>query len=257
LISETNYINNIKIPRKLEKITQTPVNLQFPPNEIYLYRNLIESIPFDEEFREKINIAITNRDNWFSKRRLDFGHVDISNIPELKDNYFIQKRILEERQKNDIKFDSDNLKNEFFMSLTIPEIKEELELRKNNSILFNIIDFFNEKEKKKIIEDKSFRIMPLNVNNIDISGFFISVNDNENNKNSQILKKNNFKPNEIIITFSDNFFQTDAGRIIMEQYPRSVVKKKKTNKKDDDGFMLEEGNEQFSNDLSNDTKKKN
>ena len=69
-------IDNIKIPRKLEKITQTPVNLQFPPNEIYLYRNLIESIPFDENFREKINVSIINKDNWFSKRKLEILNGD-------------------------------------------------------------------------------------------------------------------------------------------------------------------------------------
>jgi hypothetical protein len=250
LISETHYINNIKIPRKLEKITQTPVNLQFPPNEIYLFRNLIESIPFDENFREKINIAISNRDNWFSKRKLDFGYVDLSNIPELKDNYIIQKRILEERQKNDLKFDSDNLKNQFIMALQNEVIREELNLKKNHSILFDIINFLEEKDKRKIIEDKSFRIMPLNINNIEINEFLNTMNMEEMRKSQKSLKEKNFKNQEII--FSDNFFHTDAGRIIMEQYPRSnVIKKKKNNRNDEDGIFSEyEENDKYSSDYT-------
>jgi len=226
LISETHFVNKIKIPKKLEKITQTPLTLQFPPKEIYLYRNLIESIPFDEAFREKISISIANKDNWFGKRKLDFGYVDISNIPELKDNYLIQKRILEERQNNDLKFDNENIKNEFIDSLYNYVEKSELDLRKNTSLLFDIIKFLQERNSKKIIEDMSFRIMPLNIISLDTQDI---INDNGEEMHS--LKKSKItsesKTNQEI-HFSDNYFFTDVGRSIMELNPRvNLVKKKK------------------------------
>jgi len=226
LISETHFVNKIKIPKKLEKITQTPLTLQFPPKEIYLYRNLIESIPFDEAFREKVSISISNKDNWFGKRKLDFGYVDISNIPELKDNYLIQKRILEERQNNDLKFDNENIKNEFIDSLYNYVEKSELDLRKNTSLLFDIIKFLQERNSKKIIEDMSFRIMPLNIISLDTQDI---INDNGEEMHS--LKKSKItsesKTNQEI-HFSDNYFFTDVGRSIMELNPRvNLVKKKK------------------------------
>jgi len=223
LISETHFINKIKIPKKLEKITQTPLTLQFPPKEIYLYRNLIETIPFDEAFRDKITISINNRDNWFTKRKLDFGYVDISNIPELKDNYLIQKRILEERQKNDLKFDNDNLKNDFISSLYSFVDKSELDLRKNTSLLFDILKFLEERNKKKIIEDMSFRVMPLNINSLDINDVVNMINNEEMHSS----KKSESKANQEI-HFTDNYFFTDVGRSIMELHPRvNLVKKRK------------------------------
>lgn len=227
LISETHFINKIKIPKKLEKITQTPLTLQFPPKEIYLYRNLIESIPFNGTFREKISVSIVNRDNWFGKRKLDFGYVDISNIPELKDNYLIQKRILEERQKNDLKFDNENIKNEFISSLYSYLEKSELDLRKNTSLLFDIIKFLQERNSKKIIEDMSFRIMPLNINSLDINDIINTINMEEMRSSKKNKITADSKANQEI-HFTDNYFCTDVGRSIMELHPRiNVVKKKK------------------------------
>lgn len=227
LISETHFINKIKIPKKLEKITQTPLTLQFPPKEIYLYRNLIESVPFDEAFREKVSLSISNRDNWFGKRKLDFGYVDISNIPELKDNYLIQKRILEERQKNDLKFDNENVKNEFIEGLYNFVEKSELDLRKNTSLLFDILKFLEERNSKKILEDMSFRVMPLNINSVDVNDIINTINIEEMRSSKKSISNSEAKVNQEI-HFTDNYFSTDVGRSIMELHPRvNVVKKKK------------------------------
>lgn len=233
LIDETHCVNKIKIPKKLEKITQTPLTLNFPLKEIYLYRNLIESIPFDENFRDKISVSISNRDNWFSKSRLDFGYVDLSNLPELKDNYLIQKRILEERQKSDLKFDNDKIKNEFLLSLQMLIDHKELDLRKQDSILFDIQKFLEMKNNKKIIEDMSFRVMPLSINNIDINDIINNINIEEmhNSRRNQSSSQN--KANQEII-FTDNYFYTETGRTIIESNPRGpAIKKKNRNSNDD------------------------
>ena len=240
LISETHYINKIKIPKKLEKITQTPLTYQFPPKEIYLYRNIIECLPFDDAFREKINLSIKNKDNWFNKRKLDFGYVDISNLPELKDNYLIQRRILEERQKNDLKFDSDNIKSSFIGDLQKFLDKPELDLRQNKSLLFDIMKYLDDRNNKKVHEDLSFRILPLDINNLDIEDIVNNMNMEElrNNRKKKQEQKNTDTKSIQEIKFTDNYFSTEIGRGVLEMYPRgNMVKKKKSSISEENSLL--------------------
>ena len=78
-----------------------------------------------------------------------------------------------------------------------------------------------------------------------------TLNMEEMRKSNKSIKSSSFKVQEI--NFTDNFFQTDTGRIIMEQYPRgNVVKKKKNNRDDADGILSgTDENEKFSSELEN------
>lgn len=50
------------------------MELKFDNNDIYLYRNLIESQSFNQAFRENIAQSEKYRDEWFlTKKKSDFG----------------------------------------------------------------------------------------------------------------------------------------------------------------------------------------
>jgi hypothetical protein len=187
LISETHMINSIRIPKKLQKITQTPVTLRFPPHEIYLYRNLIESQEITQEFRDKISLAVQSKDQWFMKRKNEFGIFDKNNhVNELDENSKIQRRILQERQNPDLKFDYDALQNQLG-DLLLEKIKFHSE-----SILFDIEEFVEDKERKKLIEDKSFRILPikLHVPNLDdILSYILESDPTNAGRRSTFIKR--------------------------------------------------------------------
>ncbi len=85
MLAEKNYINEVKIPKKLEKISENPMKLNFPNKDIYYYRNLIESQAFNEEFRQSVAESELGRDEWFNtKKKNDFGvFIDLATKPEL------------------------------------------------------------------------------------------------------------------------------------------------------------------------------
>jgi hypothetical protein len=200
-ISEVNaqlhVINNIKLPQKLNKISQTPVLQQFAPKEIYIYRNLIESQPITQEFRDEIEIAIGQRDEWMSKVKSS-PLVDRSKIEEIKANSLIQQRILQERQTPDVKYDADNIK----AMCQMPEF-DEVRLK---SILFDIERHMDEKEKKKHIEDYSFRILPLNDKHIQIMDI-LQVVSSELERKAKEKKRS-----QESVKMVENYFQTDIGK---------------------------------------------
>jgi hypothetical protein len=159
MINETQVINSIKIPKKLEKITQTPVSKTFPTQEIFFYRNLLESRPIDKCFRDKISVSIFNKDQWFNKRKVEFGTSEIHK-KELEENNKIQRRILEERQILESKIEYTQLKQKL-------DLRIIFELCKKNdlgTIIFNLDEYIANQERRKIIEDRNFRKFPINFN---------------------------------------------------------------------------------------------
>lgn len=222
LISDTQYIKNIKIPQKLKIITQTPITPKFPPKEVYLYRNLISTKPFDQEFRERVLLSITNKDNWFSKKRYDFGIIDTAHIPELEENHKVQRRILEERQHPDVNFDYEVMKE----NLMVPLFEE----KSPYSILFDIQKHIDDKESRKIIEDLHFRKLPLEIETLKIDDMLANIN--EDGENIKSFKK---KQVEALITevkamqeikFDDNFYGTLVGKEFLQLYPQTTYYKK-------------------------------
>ncbi|MFM7853734.1 MAG: hypothetical protein ACKO96_17880, partial [Flammeovirgaceae bacterium] len=149
---------NIKIPKKLEKIAQTPETLIFPEKKVYFFRNLIESQEFDQSFKDKIAISLQNRESWLKKTekaRNEFASIDAQKLGDLEEAKKIQKRVLEERQKKDEKVEYNNIYENLDkenMTIKTPEIK---------SILFDLVGYIAEKDKKKIVEETEFRRLPL------------------------------------------------------------------------------------------------
>lgn len=233
LIGETHYINNIKIPQKLEIITQTPATLKFPAKETYLYRNLIETRGFNQELRDKIALSVQAKDNWFAKRRNDFGIIDTAHIPELEENHKVQRRILMERQNSDMKFDYDMMKENIISPL--------FGMYDPYSILFNIEQYIDEKEQAKIIEDNHFRLLPLEIDSIKVEDVLATINeDGESVKN---FKKKRIQAlfTEVKamqeIKFVDNYYVTDAGKEFVQMNPRRFYIKKK---KEEQNIAVEE-----------------
>ena len=64
-IHRQHFINNIRIPKKLQKFINTPSEKVFPKKEEYIYRNLIESIVFTQEFRTLVSESITAKEDYF------------------------------------------------------------------------------------------------------------------------------------------------------------------------------------------------
>ena len=71
-IIESHHINEIKIPIKLEKFVKIPKEPEFELKDIYLYRNLIETKPFDDEFREKIKDSKEKCNQYFEKKATEW-----------------------------------------------------------------------------------------------------------------------------------------------------------------------------------------
>jgi hypothetical protein len=215
-ISEINaqlhVINNIKLPQKLNKISQTPVLQQFAPKEIYIYRNLIESLPITQEFRDEVGIALQQRDEWMSKLKSN-PLVDKTKIEEIKTNSLIQKRILQERQIPDVKYDADTLKAMFML----PEF-DEYTLK---SLLFDIEQHMLGKERRKHIEDYSFRILPLNDKHIQIMDILHAVS------NELDRKQKEKKKSQESVKLIENYFQTDLGKKNVHIDISGVMNKKK------------------------------
>jgi hypothetical protein len=195
--TQLHVINNIKLPQRLHKIAQTPIIQPFAPKEIYIYRNVVESIPITNDIREQIKIALQQKDEWVSKIKAS-PLIDRTKIDEIKTNSLIQKRILQERQVPDVKFDADTIKANYLL----PDF-EEIKLR---SILFDIEEHISEKERKRHIEDYSFRILPLNDHHIQIADILQVIS-------AELEKKQKEKRRaQESVKLIENYFLTDIGK---------------------------------------------
>jgi len=90
LLAEINSINDVKIPKKLEKISENPSELKFDNKEVLYYRNLVESQHFGPEFRKSIEESTQKMQSWFANKKTDFGEYnDPATKQELNDvNYY-------------------------------------------------------------------------------------------------------------------------------------------------------------------------
>jgi hypothetical protein len=242
LIAETHKINNIRIPKKLEKITQTPVTLTFPKNEIYLYRSLIESQEINQEFREKIALSIQNKDKWFFNKKNEFGTVDKNaNKEEIEENSKIQRRILNERQNPDHSMDYNEIQNNLD-NIIIGEIINELNIKK--SIIFDIQEYCDEKERKKLVENMNFRILPIKYNsNINITEVLAAILESSfNSKTNMGMRRKTIDTKAVQeIKFIKDFYKSDWAktnllsvgsiRVVKSEDKNSPQKSKSNNNK--------------------------
>ena len=237
-------INNIKIPKKLEKIAQTPETLTFPEKKIYFFRNLIESQDFDQDFKEKILFSLSNRDTWLKKTeraRNEFASIDALKMNDLEEAKKIQKRILEERQKKDEKIDYNHLMNNISKDSLIIKVPE------NISILFDLVGYINEKDKKKVVEDTEFRQLPLDFENQRVDEILSIIYDKNHTKRK---KKQNYSIDNQSkeIKFYDNFWMTKIGKEFLQANPSQPYVKKIKKKNHQESMEEEHKDELFPND---------
>ena len=226
-ILETHYINQIQIPDKLEKFAKLPKEPVYPQQEIYFYRNLIESQGFNNEFREKIAKAKEDSYQYFDKKKTEwfFGTYRNETFNAEKEEYIkLTKDMLEKRQIPDVKFDYDKIRKK------IKIVNGFIQLLPNESILFNIKDFVELKESKKIKEDLAFRIYPLNLNLISQNEMRTIVTEyekkNDGLSNSMLnRKKTLLEGNTKEVKFYKNYFDSDKGLEFLQANPhKSYVK---------------------------------
>ena len=228
-IQETHYINQIMIPDKLEKFAKLPKEPEYPQQEIYFYRNFIESRGFNNEFREKVAKAKEDSFQYFEKKKTEwfFGTYRDKEVfkNEMEEYRKLTKEILQKRQIPDVKFDYDKIRKKIKINHGF------IQLLPNESVLFNIQDYVDLKESKKIREDLAFRIYPLNLNLISANEMRTIVSEYEN-KNEGLSasmmnrKKTLLEGNTKEAKFFRNYFDSEKGIQFLQEHPhKSYVKK--------------------------------
>lgn len=233
MIQETHRINNVTIPKSLEKITSTPLQRKYPNKEIYLYKNLIEHQTFDEEFRVSVMEAIKARDDWFSKKAKDFGlkmnpnRIEVSEDIKEK-NRNIQMRILGERQNKDFILDYNSIQNSMNIDKMTRFIKE------NQSIIFDINKHVQIKQDRIIHEYSDLRRMPLDLEHIELFSLLASMKENKLKPKSikgkgqrKSVIERSLKANQEIRFVSNYFSSEDGVRYLQTNPPINVIVKKK------------------------------
>ena len=237
-IKESHHINNIQIPEKLTKFCKLPVPTEYENREIYFYRNFIESKDiYNSDFREKIKESKNKAKEYFDKKNMEFiyGTHMKNNLPddENKENILketenkinednnINRKILIEREIPDVKFDYDKIRKKIHIS------KDFIILLENESDLFNINEFVEKKENKKIKEDKNFRIYPLNLRETSKDEIEAIIRENKEVKfdnkrrTSIILKRQNLieNSNQKEIKFCPYYFDSEKGKEYHKEHP--------------------------------------
>jgi hypothetical protein len=140
---------------------------------------------------------VSSRDTWLTRRK-EAPIVDKTKIPEIEENAKIQRRILLERQTPDLKYDADVIReNLIFPDFMAPDYE---------TLLFDIINHVEEKEKRKIREDYSFRILPLNDKNIEIKDILKDV------MQTLEIKKYQEKKEKEVVKLVDCYFINELGK---------------------------------------------
>lgn len=220
-IAEINKINNIKIPKKLQNIQQTPHNPNYPVKEIYLYRNLIQASPIDEEFRTKVALALENKSSWFEKKKVEWSIGTYGKkSPEIQENVNVQRRILTEKQNKEVKFNYEDMKLNFLENYPLVYNYE------NESILFDIEEYIDLLERKKIIFDMQFRILPLNITHTKHEEIesLLKTNNPEMNLSLQLRKKAVLDLKTVENKFITSYFQSDKGKEFLKFNPQPEYK---------------------------------
>ena len=230
-IKETHHINQIQIPESLTNFYKQPYESEFDNKEIYFYRNLIQSdTNFDKEFREKVKKSKEESDAYFEQRNMEFNYGSYYNKEESSENIEqhnkLLRRILTERQVPDVKFDYDKIRKKIKINQGF------ISLLDNESVLFNIKDFVDDKEKKKYKEDKSFRIYPLNLNKVSdieveniVNNFNAPFSGAESMSASIVARKKNLiegAANQKEIKFIPNYWDSEKGKEFLSEHPHEV-----------------------------------
>ena len=239
-IKETHHINSIQIPESLKNFYKQPYESEFDNKEIYFYRNLIQSeTNFDKEFREKVKKSKEDSEAYFEKRNMEFNYGSYFNKEEsqndIEEHNKLLRRILTERQNPDVKFDYDKIRKKIKIN------QGYISLLDNESVLFNIKEYVDDKERKKYREDKSFRIYPLNLNKVSdieveniVNSFNAPFNGTENMSSSIIARKKNLiegAANTKEIKFIPNYWDSDKGKEFHSEHPHEIyVDPKEKNK---------------------------
>ena len=227
-IQETHLINMIQIPQTLEKFAKLPQQPIITQKEIYYYRNLIESQSFSNEFREKVAKAKDDSYQYFEKKKTEWFFGTYLDKTAFKDDIaqrrMITKQILEKRQVPDVKFDYDKIRKKININNGF------IQILPNESVLFNIQEYVDMKEAKKIREDLSFRIYPLNLQLVAPSEMrtIVSEFDNKTDALSNSIinrKKTMIESNTKEVKFFRNYFDSDKGVQFLKDHPhQSYVK---------------------------------
>lgn len=222
-IHDSHSINNIKIPKCLDKIVTTPNAIIFPKKEIYLYRNLIESREFESKDRESIESSIKLHEGWIESKMKDFGKKE--NLPSdevLQQTREIQRRILKERQNKEYKLDYDELRT--------MNLNSEIEINNcGKSILYDIDEHIEDKIKRIIHEDSDLRRLPLDIKIILIDQLLVSLKDIKDKPKRNRGKKikeafDNLKMNKEI-KFISSYFLSEEGEGYSRKYDSSLKPK--------------------------------
>ena len=226
--------------------------MNFPDKKIYFFRNLIESQEFDQAFKDKIAFSLANRDSWLKKTekaRNEFASIDAQKLTDLDEAKKIQKRILEERQKKEEKVDYDTLLS------NISKDNLNIKIPVNESILFDLVGYINEKDKKKIVEETDFRKLPLDFEHQRVDEILSIIYDKNNNKKRK--KQNYVVDNQSKeIKFYDNFWMTKIGKEFLQANPsQPYVKKAKKKNHQDNQEEEEHKDELFSGDNNSNSMK--
>ena len=133
----------------------------------------------------------------------------------------INRKILIEREIPDVKFDYDKIRKKIHIS------KDFIILLENESDLFDIKDFVDKKENKKIKEDKNFRIYPLNLRQTSKDEIESIIKENKEIKfdpkrrTSIILKRKTLieNSNQKEIKFCPKYFDSEKGKEYHKEHP--------------------------------------
>jgi len=144
----------------------------------------------------------------------------------------IETRILSERQKEDLAFDYEELKEIILENM----IHDQISWR---TVIFDLENYIREKEKLKIIEETEFKKLPLGQTPILIDDLKQKILEDQRIKKRRTgMSSTSIADEKIVeeITFVDNFFHTLKGKDISLLYPHvGVMKKKHKKNKNQDG----------------------
>lgn len=132
----------------------------------------------------------------------------------------ILKRILEERQKPNLVFKYDDIKE--FISQKIFDIQANW-----MTVIFDLESYIQEKERKKLREATDFKKLPLGQQPILIDEIKMKLLEDLKSKRKR-GGLSSMAEEKIVqeITFVDNFFHTHKGKEISQLYPNLNAKKK-------------------------------
>jgi len=86
----------------MDKIIHTPQVNNYPVKEVFIFRELIETKEFNEDFRQKVESAHKRKKEYDAKNQVSFGGIDKSHLKYIEEVFYLLKLLDKTNSKENI-----------------------------------------------------------------------------------------------------------------------------------------------------------